>query len=183
MADLDHFKALNDTYGHEIGDRALRRFAEVLSDNVRGHDIVARVGGEEFVLVYPETDLDRAMEIIERIRAALALAISEAGLPAFTCSFGVASSSVAEDVDSIIRVADAGLLTAKEEGRDRVVHSDAALAARVFGHRAPSPPPPPLSDLPPPPDLDLLPPPPAMYEQAEGVAESQAPPPPGEPSP
>jgi len=141
MADLDRFKSLNDNYGHEVGDRALKLFAEVLSENVRGHDIVARIGGEEFVLVYPETDLERAMEVIERIRAALAQSVAGSGLPPFTCSFGVASSAMGEDVESILRVADAGLLTAKDEGRDRVVLADGDLASRVFGPRAPSPPP------------------------------------------
>ncbi len=139
MADLDHFKSLNDTFGHETGDRALQLFAEVLSDNVRGHDIVARIGGEEFVLVYPETNLERAMEVIDRIRGALGQAIASSDLPPFTCSFGVAASTVGDDVDTIVRIADAGLLVAKEQGRDRVITADAALAARVFGERAPSP--------------------------------------------
>ncbi len=140
MADIDRFKLLNDNFGHEVGDRALRLFAEVLSDNVRGQDIVARIGGEEFVLVYPETDMERALEVIERIRSALAETLVDSGLPPFTCSFGVASSAMGEDVESILRVADAGLLTAKEEGRDRVVLADQELASKVFVPRAPSPP-------------------------------------------
>jgi diguanylate cyclase (GGDEF)-like protein len=133
VADVDHFKQLNDNYGHETGDRALQLFAKVLEDNVRGHDLVARYGGEEFVLVYPELTVKKAMEVIERIRLALERAIEAAGLPPFTCSFGVTHSSAADSVDSIIRIADAGLLMAKDLGRNRVVFADLDLAAEVFG--------------------------------------------------
>ena len=135
VADLDHFKQLNDRYGHEVGDRALQLFAEVLQNNVRGRDLVARYGGEEFVLVYPEMNVKLSMEVLERVRAALAAAVRSANLPAFTASFGVTHSSVAPDVDSIIRTADAGLLMAKDLGRDRVVYADADLAAEVFRGR------------------------------------------------
>jgi diguanylate cyclase (GGDEF)-like protein len=132
VADLDHFKQVNDTYGHEFGDRALQLFASVLAQNVRGRDLVARFGGEEFVLVYPEMDLQRSMEVIERIRSALARSVRDAGGPDFTCSFGVTHSSVAGDVETIVRIADAGLHLAKERGRNRVVYADADLAASVF---------------------------------------------------
>ena len=134
VADLDHFKAVNDNYGHEFGDRALQLFAEVLAENVRGHDLVARFGGEEFVLVYPGMDVQRSMEVIERIRVALARAVQQGGMPEFTCSFGITHSSVAGDVETIIRIADAGLLLAKERGRNRVVYADADIAASVFDH-------------------------------------------------
>ena len=132
VADLDHFKDLNDSYGHEVGDRALQLFSGVLQENVRGRDIVARFGGEEFVLVYPEMEIARSIEVVERMRGALELAVTSSQLPRFTCSYGVAHSSVADDVDAIIRVADAGLMRAKELGRDRVVYADAELAAEVF---------------------------------------------------
>ncbi len=135
VADLDHFKQLNDRYGHEVGDRALQLFAEVLQNNVRGRDLVARYGGEEFVLVYPEMDVKLSMEVLERVRSALAAAVRAANLPPFTASYGVTHSSVAADVDSIIRIADAGLLTAKDAGRDRVVYADADLAMQVFNGR------------------------------------------------
>lgn len=133
VADLDRFKQLNDTYGHETGDRALQLFAKVLQENVRGHDVVARFGGEEFVLVYPELLVKPAMEVIERIRHATARAVEAAGLPPFTCSFGVTHSSDGTTVESIIRIADAGLLMAKDLGRDRAVYADQELAAEVFG--------------------------------------------------
>jgi len=132
MADIDHFKGLNDRYGHEVGDRALRAFAAVLKDNVRDHDLVARFGGEEFVLVYPRMELSTSAEVLDRMRRALAQTLEASDLPAFTASFGVTLSGVATDPDAIIRVADAGLLAAKETGRNRVVFSDADLAAEVF---------------------------------------------------
>jgi diguanylate cyclase (GGDEF)-like protein len=141
VADLDHFKSLNDTYGHETGDRALQLFAQVLQGNVRGRDLVARYGGEEFVLVYPEMNVRLSMEVLERIRAALAESVAETGIPSFTASFGVTHSSVGADIDTIIRVADAGLLMAKDLGRDRIVYSDADLAAEVFSGRGEDRPP------------------------------------------
>lgn len=138
VADLDHFKSLNDTYGHEMGDRALVLFSNVLLDNVRDHDVVARLGGEEFVLVFPQTPVSPAIDAIERIRNALARAVAANGFPSFTCSFGLTHSSVAGDVEGVIRIADAGLLMAKEMGRDRVVVADAEMAAEVFA-RHPDP--------------------------------------------
>jgi diguanylate cyclase (GGDEF)-like protein len=133
LADLDRFKALNDTFGHEVGDRALQLFAQVLRDKVRGNDVVARYGGEEFVLVYPRMSLTTSIEAIERIRDALALALEDSSLPEFTCSFGITHSSVGHSAEAILRVADAGLLRAKELGGDQVVFADETLAARMFG--------------------------------------------------
>ena len=69
LADLDRFKLLNDNFGHEVGDRALQLFAGVLRDNVRGNDVVARLGGEEFVLVYPNMSVEISLEAIDRVRA------------------------------------------------------------------------------------------------------------------
>lgn len=133
VADIDRFKRLNDNYGHEAGDRALQLFARVLEANVRDHDIVARFGGEEFVLVYPELSVKQSLEVLERMRQALERAQTESDFGRFTASFGVTHSSVAATPDQIIRVADAGLLRAKELGRNRVVFADIDLAAEVFG--------------------------------------------------
>ena len=72
LADLDRFKLLNDNYGHEVGDRALQLFAGVLRDSVRANDVVARLGGEEFVLVYPTMSVEISIEAIDRVRTALA---------------------------------------------------------------------------------------------------------------
>ncbi len=132
LADLDKFKRLNDNFGHEVGDKALQLFAGVLRDNVRGNDVVARLGGEEFVLVYPNMSVEISVEAIDRLRGALARAVGSSRIPPFTCSFGIAHSSVGGDGDVILRVADAGLLRAKELGGDRAVVADEALAADVF---------------------------------------------------
>jgi len=133
VADIDRFKRLNDKFGHEVGDRALQLFARVLEENVRDHDIVARYGGEEFVLVYPELSVKTSLEVMDRIRQAVERAQIDAEHDPFTASFGVTHSSVAATPDQIIRVADAGLLRAKELGRNRVVFADIDLAAEVFG--------------------------------------------------
>lgn len=133
LADLDDFKRLNDNFGHEIGDRALQLFAQVLRDKVRGNDIIARLGGEEFVLVYPNMSVTTSIEAVERVRDGLTKALAVSSLPDFTCSFGITHSSVGRSADSILRVADAGLLRAKELGRDQVVYADETLAAKIFG--------------------------------------------------
>jgi diguanylate cyclase (GGDEF)-like protein len=132
LTDIDRFKNLNDRYGHEVGDRALQVFAGVLAANVRERDLVARYGGEEFALVCPRMDVGRSMEVLQRIRAALADELALQGLPSFTASFGVTHSATAMTVDAVVRIADAGLLMAKELGRNRVVYADADLAAEVF---------------------------------------------------
>jgi len=133
LADLDKFKNLNDTYGHEVGDRALQLYAQVLRDKVRGNDVIARLGGEEFVLVYPNMSVTTSIEAIERIRDGLTSALAVSQVPDFTCSFGITHSAVGRSGDAILRVADAGLLRAKELGGDQVVYADESLAARIFG--------------------------------------------------
>lgn len=119
--DLDHFKRLNDTHGHEVGDRALHLFARVLVDGVRPEDLVCRYGGEEFLVVLPDCDLAAARTVVERIRTMMASALSEAGLPPFTASVGVAASSQGAGFSAVVALADAALLRAKATGRDRVV--------------------------------------------------------------
>jgi len=133
LADLDDFKRLNDNYGHEIGDRALQLFAQVLRDKVRGNDVIARLGGEEFVLVYPNMTVTTSIEAVERVRDGLTSALAVSSVPEFTCSFGITHSSVGRSAEAILRVADSGLLRAKELGRDQVVYADETLAAKVFG--------------------------------------------------
>jgi diguanylate cyclase (GGDEF)-like protein len=129
MADLDHFKALNDSYGHESGDRALRLFAQVLSESVRVQDLVCRHGGEEFVVAFPGCTSDRARDILDALRTRLDAAITVAGLPRFTVSFGVIDAGDQEDLPTLVSRADAALFQAKSEGRDRVVvHNSAGTA-------------------------------------------------------
>ena len=121
--DLDHFKDLNDTFGHAAGDRALRTFSQVLRDSLRPIDIPGRYGGEEFVIVLPECPVDEARQVLERVRERLAERIVVADLPPFTISFGLASSDQAADFDQVVALADAALLSAKAGGRDQVVTS------------------------------------------------------------
>jgi diguanylate cyclase (GGDEF)-like protein len=131
--DLDHFKDLNDTFGHAAGDRALRTFSQVLRDSLRPIDIPGRYGGEEFVIVLPECPVDEARQVLERVRERLAERIVVADLPPFTISFGLASSDQAADFDQVVALADAALLSAKAGGRDQVVTSTGP------GQPAPSP--------------------------------------------
>lgn len=120
LADLDHFKVVNDTYGHEGGDRALRLFAQVVSDVVRPGDLVARYGGEEILLVLPGASAPFAAQVAERVRAALAVAVADGRAPAFTSSYGVADSGCGRSVDGLLAAADGALYAAKRAGRDRV---------------------------------------------------------------
>jgi diguanylate cyclase (GGDEF)-like protein len=121
MIDLDHFKRLNDTLGHEAGDRALRTFADVARRSLRDEDVLGRWGGEEFVLALPGLDRHAAVAVLDRIRAALVEAGERAELPELTASFGVADTDLASDLDDLVQLADEALLVAKARGRDRVV--------------------------------------------------------------
>jgi len=120
IADLDHFKAVNDSYGHDSGDKVLAAFGEVLRRRTRASDIVARFGGEEFVVLMPETDLANAVLIAERVREAMADCVVEP-LPApVTASFGVAEMAGGDTGQSLIARADRALYAAKRAGRNRV---------------------------------------------------------------
>ena len=126
MADLDHFKVLNDTYGHEVGDRALRLFSRVLSESVRAQDLVCRHGGEEFVVALPSCTLERAREILQTLSLRLDAAVTVASLPKFTSSFGVVEAGFQEDLRSVIARADVALFEAKRAGRNRVIAHNAS---------------------------------------------------------
>ena len=121
FVDLDNFKVLNDTYGHAAGDRALRHFSTVTGATVRTGDMVSRFGGEEFLVVYVGCDVTEAAPIAHRLRAALAESVDAAGVPPFTVSIGLADSNYASSAAAIIAYADAALMTAKREGRDRLI--------------------------------------------------------------
>ncbi len=124
MADLDRFKRLNDSHGHDTGDRALRAFARVLRESVRDADVVARHGGEEFVIVLPGVDALTAAPVLHRIRDGLQAAVGTALIPAFTVSIGVADSTWSSDLVDVLRAADHALMEAKAQGRDRLVIAD-----------------------------------------------------------
>jgi diguanylate cyclase (GGDEF)-like protein len=121
LCDLDHFKKLNDTHGHDAGDKALRVFADVLRGCMRSEDMPARWGGEEFALVLARANAAQAAEAVERIRAALAAALLAGTAPAFTASYGIADSSMEPQLEQLARLADDALYQAKEGGRDRAV--------------------------------------------------------------
>ncbi len=134
--DLDRFKSVNDTYGHDAGDQALRVFSGVLRDSVRPNDIVARYGGEEFVIVLPDCTSEVAAGVLERVRENLALTftLSTSRVPPFTVTFGLASTDYAGDFDEIVAIADRALLDAKAAGRNRV-----GIAPRPAPAPAPAP--------------------------------------------
>jgi diguanylate cyclase (GGDEF)-like protein len=119
--DLDHFKELNDVYGHDAGDRALRLFSRVLRDSVRPRDIPARFGGEEFVVVLPDCSVSDATQVLERVRESLQRAQSAAAGPPFTVSFGLSDATADSTFDELLQSADRALARAKSQGRDRII--------------------------------------------------------------
>ena len=119
LGDLDHFKQLNDKHGHEAGDRALRLFSDTARRAIRDLDTIARWGGEEFAVLLPDLDRFGAVEVLERMRAALARA-HPGETPRFTVSFGISDTQQAQSASLLFRVADEGLYAAKLAGRDRV---------------------------------------------------------------
>jgi two-component system cell cycle response regulator len=124
ITDLDRFKSINDKYGHDGGDEVLREFARRLRKNVRGIDLACRFGGEEFVVVMPDTEAAVAEKVAERVRAEIAglpFIINEAGVPV-TVSVGVSSlKRGADSVADLLKRADVALYEAKSGGRNRVV--------------------------------------------------------------
>ncbi|MHB8764036.1 MAG: diguanylate cyclase [Deferrisomatales bacterium] len=122
MADVDRFKAVNDTHGHEVGDLVLRSLAESLLANLRVYDSCARWGGEEFLVLLPETGLDAALAVAEKMRAQLADPAPgrERPAPLATVSIGVAVHRPGEPLVALLRRADAALYEAKRLGRNRV---------------------------------------------------------------
>ncbi len=125
MLDIDYFKKINDSYGHKVGDDVLVAIAETLNEQIRQSDIICRFGGEEFVILLPETDLDGAMIIAEKIRVAIerfALTITPDQIIKYTASFGVSQVNNQKDssIEELLNRADIALYQAKEEGRQRV---------------------------------------------------------------
>jgi len=122
MLDIDHFKGINDRYGHDVGDEILTLLASLLTETVREGDMVARLGGEEFCLVLPDTDIDQIFHIAEKLREAIELHPFEttAGKVAVTSSFGIAQRRPEETNAEWLKRADQALYQSKAGGRNRV---------------------------------------------------------------
>lgn len=134
MVDLDRFKRVNDTYGHQVGDRVLRVVAHTLSSEARGSDLVARYGGEEFVVVCPDAGIEVALHIAERLRTAVeGIPPDRLGFPGSqTVSVGIAVCSPGSHIDPqvLLSRADTALYRAKQSGRNRTeVHDEPEMVA------------------------------------------------------
>ena len=136
LADLDHFKTLNDKHGHAAGDRALRQFAEVLRRSTRNGDMAARGGGEEFAVLFAGATAQAVLEIVERLRASLAVALNNSGSVVFTSSFGIADSTMAMQFEQVTRIADQALYSAKVGTRDCAVVGNPEYLSDPVVHRA-----------------------------------------------
>jgi diguanylate cyclase (GGDEF)-like protein len=126
--DLDYFKRINDEWGHEIGDRVLKRIGRLLSDETRDIDVVARFGGEEFIVLLPASVSADAEGFAERVRRALA-APDPDGLPTVRVSAGIHAAHAPESIESMLKAADSALYAAKRAGRNRT---------RIFERRDPA---------------------------------------------
>ena len=125
MIDIDHFKRVNDSYGHPFGDQVIRAVGQVLSQLTQRKDVAARYGGEEFALLLPDTAADGARDVAERLRSAIArghIKRGNGGEPVgnITISAGVAQFVRGEDPMSLIARADRALYVSKQSGRNRV---------------------------------------------------------------
>jgi len=119
MFDIDHFKAVNDTYGHAAGDAVLKRTASVVADNIRKSDILGRIGGEEFAILATETAIESALALAEKIRSALEKTDHDT-VGIITVSIGVSAYDMGLSMDEFVRRADESLYAAKNSGRNRV---------------------------------------------------------------
>jgi diguanylate cyclase (GGDEF)-like protein len=124
--DIDHFKQINDTHGHTVGDEVLRSLSQRLRGHLRESDLLARWGGEEFLLMLPDTELPAALQVAERLRMAIASFPLTDNVPV-TASFGLSSYDGSESLEQLLHRADDALYSAKSAGRDRVVIARTAL--------------------------------------------------------
>jgi diguanylate cyclase (GGDEF)-like protein len=118
MVDLDDFKPFNDTHGHQAGDKLLSDTAGSWLEAVRATDMLARYGGDEFLLLLPECPVDEALTVVERLRSATSTEL--------TCSVGLAASTGREETETVLHRADSALYEAKRNGRNSIVVADAA---------------------------------------------------------
>jgi diguanylate cyclase (GGDEF)-like protein len=128
VADLDHFKAVNDSYGHAVGDAVLKHFAAACRDSARATDLVGRLGGEEFALLLPGTSPSRAENVTAEISRRLRATLMPHGSLRPTASYGIARADASTDLDDALASADSALYRAKALGRDRAVRADSTSA-------------------------------------------------------
>jgi diguanylate cyclase (GGDEF)-like protein len=135
VGDIDHFKALNDVFGHASGDRVLAAVAGGLRSSVRNVDTLARIGGEEFAVVMPNTRADEGVEAAERLRLSLARVSDPAGQPV-RITFGVASTENADGIDSdaLLLAADRALYSGKARGRDQSLAYVDSMRGAIVAH-------------------------------------------------
>jgi diguanylate cyclase (GGDEF)-like protein len=133
LMDIDHFKAVNDTYGHLVGDKALRAVTDALREQLRSYDLAGRFGGEEFAILLPQTRDDHALSIAERLRAHIAdmsVPISDGDADdgiRLTVSVGIASlNDTNRELTDLLAAADAALYRAKQTGRNKTQVADAS---------------------------------------------------------
>ncbi len=119
MFDIDHFKKVNDTFGHDVGDYVLKELSKLIQNNIRGSDIVARIGGEEFAIIAPETDINNAAVLAEKLRKVVE-EFRFKDIEHITISFGVSQYIYGDTIDDVFKRADIGLYKAKNNGRNRV---------------------------------------------------------------
>jgi two-component system, cell cycle response regulator len=129
MYDLDYFKRVNDAFGHEVGDSVLKVVTRLTKENIRSADVVARWGGEEFMVLMPETDIQAAGIASEKLRLAIAGHHFDT-VGTLTASFGVAEFKPPDDVNSLLKRTDDALYQAKDKGRNRVEALTGAVAAK-----------------------------------------------------
>jgi diguanylate cyclase (GGDEF)-like protein len=129
VVDIDHFKSINDQYGHDVGDKALKHFSRILRRNCRHDDIIARFGGEEFIILINQADLNAGLTAARRLCRVLPEAPLKipGGVLTLTASFGVAELRRSADVDKVIKRADMAVYRAKQEGRNRVQAYDPVM--------------------------------------------------------
>jgi diguanylate cyclase (GGDEF)-like protein len=136
LVDVDHFKRFNDSYGHQVGDEALRKVAAALLSAVRASDVVCRYGGEEFLVFLPECELEEAIAKAEALRSAVSAITLRVGgetIPPITASFGIAMfPEIGENRSELIQLADRALYRAKDAGRNRVMLAEAKAAEAKY---------------------------------------------------
>jgi diguanylate cyclase len=140
MADIDHFKVVNDTYGHVLGDKVIRAVAHVLRSSIKGRDVAARFGGEEFAILLPQTSLTGATAVAEQIRGTVAQGRicrpdGNESIGQVTLSVGVAVAKAGDTMEALLERADSAMYAAKRAGRNRVSVAGDGAAANAASYR------------------------------------------------